>query len=154
MERERLSREIIEIMSRIWSYSVGLPIEALNMDSSQEVTPEQIDCQIDISGVWPGCLHLSVPARLANRIGSKMFQIKTRSKPSESQVEDCLKEITNMLAGNLKTILPEPCTLGFARVLPQMQGALTEDQELLRLQFVSEQQSLHVWLFKDSEQRT
>ena len=51
---------------------------------------------------------------LASILTSEMFQ--SASEPSFDEVRDALGELTNMLAGNLKALLPEPSAISLPAV--------------------------------------
>lgn len=46
-----------------------------------------------------------------------MYEISDRSKLSWEQIQDALREITNVTGGNLKTVLPEECQLGIPQTV-------------------------------------
>ncbi len=50
-------------------------------------------------------------AELAKQVARVMFSMDSDEEPLDAQVEDCIKELANITAGNLKTALPEPCVL-------------------------------------------
>lgn len=63
-----------------------------------------------IEGAFDGVVLLRCPARLAATLTDAMFD--TSGDPSADDVRDAVGEITNMLAGNIKTVLPHPSHIG------------------------------------------
>jgi chemotaxis protein CheX len=61
---------------------------------------------VQVEGAWDGAVVLACPQELATKLAAAMFD--SAGEPSPSDVQDALGEITNMLAGNIKALLPHP----------------------------------------------
>ncbi|MCB0332256.1 MAG: chemotaxis protein CheX [Bdellovibrionales bacterium] len=114
MEQVVVTEEIKRIIPQIWSFSLGSEL------SERE---ERIDSYLDgylgritISGAWQGEVLIASTASMVEDIAQRMYHLQEGEAPIEEQLKDVLREITNMTAGNLKTVLPEPCTLGIPEV--------------------------------------
>jgi len=70
---------------------------------------------IQIAGAWTGAVIVYTSARLANEAASKMLAIPAE-KIEEEDIQDALAELTNMVGGNIKSLVPGPSLLGLPSV--------------------------------------
>lgn len=63
---------------------------------------------VQITGAWEGAVALWCPWALLHQAASHMFGSETTS---DEDRRDALCEMTNMIGGSVKALLPEPCTL-------------------------------------------
>jgi len=112
--------DIQEIAQMIWATLFDLPLEeAADPELSGSST---VTSFVHIDGAWRGVVMLQCPMALAVTLTSEMFD-GTRAhdgdpppEPPEADVRDALGEIANMVAGNVKALLPEPCTISLPAV--------------------------------------
>jgi chemotaxis protein CheX len=74
-----------------------------------------LEGRVGIEGAWTGDVVLRCGVALARRIAGAMFA----TPPHEvrvDQIQDSVSELVNMIAGNVKSLLPEPCVLGLPHV--------------------------------------
>lgn len=76
---------------------------------------------VAIEGAWHGTMTVECPLPLACRVGAIMFGVAPDAA-TRAHAEDAMSEITNMIGGNLKSLLPEPCQLLFPRVSSDVEG--------------------------------
>jgi chemotaxis protein CheX len=77
---------------------------------------------VQIAGAWSGAVLVSCDpgfARLAARI---IFEMA--GEPSAEEERDALGELSNVIAGNLKTLLPAPSHLALPTVADGIDGVL------------------------------
>jgi CheY-specific phosphatase CheX len=107
-----LQGDIIEIARSILESMFDLPLDEAatpTLDLRSTVT----GC-VHIDGAWNGAVILQCPMVLATRLTVEMFQ--GPSSPEAEEVRDAIGELTNMLAGNVKGLLPEPCRISLPAV--------------------------------------
>lgn len=99
---------IIEIAKSIWS---SLLKEELSHtpDPSQTQAPG-VTGIISFEGAWNGALMLQCDSSLAMTLTANMFGVEV--DPKSDEIRDAVGELTNMLAGNVSAILPQPCHIG------------------------------------------
>jgi chemotaxis protein CheX len=107
-----LDTELEEIVKMIWSTLVDMPIhpggeEGRNDDST-------VTGIVNIDGAWHGAVLVRCPIALASLVTAAMFQSDER--PSHEDVRDALGELTNMVAGNVKALLPQPSVISLPTV--------------------------------------
>lgn len=83
---------------------------------------------VSISGAWSGDVRIRLSPALATRLAREILQIEP-SSTDDVGVRDVAGEVANMIGGNLKALLPEPCRLSLpkvARSTPSADGELSQ----------------------------
>lgn len=109
---DTLDIEIEGITQMIWETLFELPIR--RDDASALGVEPTVTGIVHIDGAWHGAVMLRCPVPLAVALAAAMFQGDT--EPSFDDVRDALGELTNMIAGNLKSLLPQPCVISLPAV--------------------------------------
>ena len=104
--------DIEDITQSIWTTLFEVPIERGGDGAIR--TESTVTSIVQIEGAWHGAVVLRCPMELAVTLTSVMFQ--SPAAPSFDDVRDALGELTNMMAGNLKALLPEPSALSLPAV--------------------------------------
>jgi CheY-specific phosphatase CheX len=103
-----ITKEFLTVFQRVWDTSIALPVKSLDSTSTECYNYPCCGAVAWIGGSWTGNLRIVMPCELAAVIAGRMLQIGV---PSDQQIHDALRELANMLAGNLKSILPGRCGL-------------------------------------------
>lgn len=107
---------IYEIVQATWDSVLQLPVEeADGFDGGTSGAPAFAGV-VTISGAWEGAVGVHIEENLGRRAASIMFA-SDPSAATRQDVEDALAELTNMVGGNLKALLPTPCQLGLPVVV-------------------------------------
>ena len=100
-----LKKEIYQITENIWGSILNLRIfpceKAVDLHSGE---PFLTSC-IHISGQWEGAVTLDAPGDFARQAARIMFG-RESSELTTPDIQDVLGELTNMISGNIKSILP------------------------------------------------
>ena len=107
--------EIRQSVEDLWSSVLGLAIEQRPSPNFPNASPDLITGSIQISGAWEGAVTLDCGATLARQAAAIMFGVEP-GETSYDQVQDALGELTNILGGQIKALLPEPCRLSMPAV--------------------------------------
>jgi chemotaxis protein CheX len=108
--------QILEISQEIWESLLGMEIEASDAagnafaDSKRTVTGF-----VNIGGAWEGTILLEVSDTLSQQFAAAMLGISP-DEVSDQDVADALGELTNMVGGNIKSLLPAPSNLSIPSV--------------------------------------
>ena len=102
---------IREITGSIWDTLFPMPLEPAP-DGQAVAEPAVTGC-VTVEGAWNGAVLLSCERRLAGELAGELFRSPS---PSSEEVRDTVGEITNMLAGNLKALLPGPSRISLPTV--------------------------------------
>jgi chemotaxis protein CheX len=106
--------EILGITRDVWESFTGTTIEP----ADHQVRPDGGDVTVGwvtVTGEWQGSVLLACPARLARMAAAAMFDLPAAQLDDE-QVADALGELTNMIGGNIKSLIPGPSRLSMPTV--------------------------------------
>ena len=79
---------------------------------------------VHIDGAWNGAAIVECELPLARRIAATLFD-RAEGEVSLDDVRDALGEITNMIGGNVKALLPAPSRLSLPTVVEGADYAVT-----------------------------
>ena len=104
------------IVQDVFTNMFGIPVESKGTVPEVRIEGRACLCSISITGAWNGNVLVQCTDELAREIGTVMFgsDADTISKP---EVRDAMGEITNMVGGNLKRVLPSPSSLSLPSVM-------------------------------------
>jgi chemotaxis protein CheX len=104
---------LIEVTSAVCEALLGAAPVTRDVASA---TGERIYASVSIRGAWRGDVEVRLSPSMARRFAREAFQIEPG--PSDDPVVmDMAGEVANMIGGNLKALLPEPCALSLPVVL-------------------------------------
>ena len=109
------SNDIFQITSTIWEATLGRPIEHESPSPAGPRPPSMCAC-IQIAGAWTGAIMLDCPVEVARIAAAAMFNTEATNTTVQDH-QDALAELVNMLGGNIKALLPEPCFLSLPSVV-------------------------------------
>lgn len=107
-----VDNDLDQIARTIWGTLFEIPLEAgqaASLDPHPTVTSV-----VHIDGAWQGAVVLRCPMALAATLTAAMFQADV--EPEADDIRDALGELANMVAGNVKALLPEPCGISLPAV--------------------------------------
>jgi chemotaxis protein CheX len=147
-----LEEEIVEITETTWGAMMGLDIQP---NAAYSGPPEDTDIlmgHVSISGAWDGEVRLQGTTALAQSAAAKIFAMTPESVQDQDQI-DAMYELTNIIAGNIKSLLPEPCQLSLPVVQSETEWETHVDgaDKVIELPFECEGQPLLVTVW---QQRT
>lgn len=124
-----LAVELGSISRNIWSVVLGLELDTSAGAPSSDV----LAGVVRITGAWEGAVVLRCDRRVAARAAAILFGVDPAHTTPE-QENDVLGELTNVVGGNLKALLPQPSRLSLPIVHsasgPELEGTLLADVAL------------------------
>ena len=109
-------RELAQVVETLWQTSLDHVPRRIAMHPQDVVLlAEPVTASVCLRGNFEGVLCLSCPKTLARDIAGQMFRLPV-DEISTADVRDAIGEVVNILAGNLKAILPAPCSLSLPEV--------------------------------------
>jgi chemotaxis protein CheX len=108
------NEDILQIAGMIWESILDLKIDP-EFSAVTARTRSTVTC-IQITGVWNGAILLDCPAEVARLAASIMFDTPIGDVKT-SEFQDAVAELVNMIGGNIKALLPEPCFLSLPTVI-------------------------------------
>ena len=106
--------EVLGITRDVWESFTGRTVEL----ADDQVRPDGGDVtvgRVTVTGEWQGNVLLACPAQLARMAASAMFDVPAEQL-DDAQVADALGELTNMIGGNIKSLIPGPSRLSMPTV--------------------------------------
>lgn len=114
----QLSMKIARIGSTVMNDFLKIPVQT--EDTATTTLPR--GSAITISGGWKGSITISSSDELSRRIAAAMFR-KEDDSVEPRDITDALNELTNIIAGNIKAILPGPSQLSLPVTLESVPEA-------------------------------
>jgi chemotaxis protein CheX len=109
------AESISEAVERVWSTMLGLHATTNELSVVNRLKPTMLTGCIQITGAWQGAVTLECSGGLARRVASIMFG-EDVCEITADQVNDALGELTNIVGGHIKALLPEPSDLSMPAV--------------------------------------
>lgn len=109
-------QSIVEIVAGIWDQVLQQPIveeDVFTLSLAREQTYAGV---VQINGAWEGAVALLCSQGMARRAAEIMFQV-AEPNVTLGDIQDALGELANMVGGNFKALLPEPCQLSLPVVI-------------------------------------
>lgn len=107
--------QIVGITQDVWSSFVGTAIGSAAEEVALDAVDVTVGC-VAVTGDWKGCVLLACPKQLARTAASAMFDLPAEQLTGD-EIADALGELTNMVAGNIKSLLPGPSRLSIPVVM-------------------------------------
>ncbi len=128
-----LEEEILEITEATWQSILGLDIRPRALPASMGPVEGYLTGKVEISGAWTGAVLLHGSRELAAAAASVIFSHESGGG-SEQDSMDAMYELTNIIGGNIKSLLPEPCQLS----IPCVEQTTEKHMQMSGLERVSE----------------
>jgi chemotaxis protein CheX len=103
--------DIREIAESIWETLFTRPL--VRTTAGPPVREPTVTGCVTIEGAWHGAILLSCERVVADALAAELFRSPS---PSGEEVRDTVGELTNMLAGNIKALLPDPSRISLPTV--------------------------------------
>lgn len=108
--------EIQQLTSMIWDSILQLPIEPGDPALADKPGARMMAACVQITGAWQGAISLAAGEPFATSAAAIMFGLD-EAEVKTSDRQDALGELANMIGGNVKALLPEPCALSLPSVV-------------------------------------
>ena len=100
-------QELLEVVEGVWLPTLELTVQpAEHLDESDDL----YGCEIRLHGAFDGIVYLISSRAMLDTAAATMFQ-QSIAESTEADARDALAELTNMVAGIIKSVLPEPTDL-------------------------------------------
>src|SRR5208337_933931 len=125
------------IVQDTWTSTLGFQVDRAALEDFTAIGAFTV-C-VKITGAWDGEVRLHCSAPLARSIAATIFQVEV-DKAGSDEILDALSELTHIIGGNLKALLPHPVTLSLPSLPDPTNWAQTTPQwqMVCRLTLLSE----------------
>lgn len=107
--------EISNFVTDIWSTFLNLKVFPTDIPFKAKGKDNTLAGCVQITGEWQGTITLYAPREIGKKIAGIMFSLDETELDSQ-QIQDVIGEITNIIAGNIKSLLPAPCSISLPSV--------------------------------------
>lgn len=102
--------EISQFVTDIWSTFLSMKVSPTDKPFKPEGKGNTLAGCVQITGEWQGSVTLYAPKEIGKKVAATMYSLD-EGEVEDQQIQDVIGEITNVLAGNIKSILPAPCSI-------------------------------------------
>jgi len=112
-------------MANLWFETLKLHVQRADAPGAGAGAGAEVQRgHVKIIGAWMGALVIEAPAGLLRLAASRMLQCLP-SQVTQSDLQDTVGELTNIVAGNIKIDFPGACRLAFPHVSERSDYAST-----------------------------
>ena len=110
-----LKDELVQFVNNIWDSLLNIPITPTEKTFKPEGQGNTLASCIHITGAWQGSVTLYCSTDLAKKLATAMISIP-EEELTFSETQDVMGEIANIIAGNIKSLLPQPSSISLPSV--------------------------------------
>jgi chemotaxis protein CheX len=103
------------IAEQVWSSYLDLDGGSPLIPVPHEKRSDDVTASVSVTGAWRGHVLVSCSEAAAKHVAAALLGIEY-DEVAEEDVADALGELANIIGGNVKSLLPEPCALSLPHV--------------------------------------
>lgn len=109
---QTLSHDVVAVAKTVWSTILGVELSDAppRPAAGAPAIGPAFECRVRICGAWNGAVVLLCGRATAARAAATLFGVEPDATTAE-QMRDVVGELTNVLGGNIKALLPQPSRL-------------------------------------------
>ncbi len=144
--------DICQITENIWELMLGLPVVRQDEAGPAEARDDVITGCIWITGAWEVTVLMECSSELARQATARMFD-KAAPEVEADDIRDAVGELTNMIGGGFKSMMPGSCFLSMPLLLEGNDYCVTLPSRgvVCEVAFQCEKQPLRVRLLIPNE---
>lgn len=127
---DHLNEELlVRANAQFWEQMLGMRMETVSSAEDLCLDAGHVLVSVGLSGMWNGRIEVRLEKRLAQAATAAML-MQPEEEVGEADTLDATGEIVNMIAGLLKSSLPQPCSMSVPasaiaadRLCSQLHGA-------------------------------
>lgn len=124
MSLQLVDDDLAGLAGAIWTSIVGQDVDPCALPFEELAEERTMTACVHISGGWQGSVSMVLPAALAQRVASLMFDVPV-AELDPAEVRDAIGELANIAGGNVKGLIDEPCDLSLPVVAEGVSYLLT-----------------------------
>lgn len=153
MRAAELEGAISQIVVGIWKNMFGVEIGRLDGGTAINGVGPTLTSSVHIIGDWHGSVVLHCTEKVALFLAERLYASADGKIIGVAEAEDVLRELVNMVGGNLKPMLGERCVLTTPKVTKSSDfiTSMPETDELVRLVFNDGEHCFVICLHVDTQ---
>ena len=101
---------LVRANAQFWEQMLGMQMETIPAAENFCVDAGHVLVSVDLSGEWNGRIEVRLAKELAQATTAAMLMQPVETV-AEADTLDATREVVNMIAGILKSALPQPCSM-------------------------------------------
>ncbi len=102
---------VTSVADEVWTALVGAD-EVLVPGGGPIAGPDGLSAWVTVTGPWNGAVVLTCSTTATDDLARAVLRLGPGDEPEVEDVDDVLRELANILGGNVKSLLPGPSALG------------------------------------------
>jgi chemotaxis protein CheX len=107
--------DLCQLTRAIWESTLGLEVRPVPGPGLSEQQAGIVTGRVQVTGAWQGTVLLECSEELAMKVARAMFGLDS-DEPTSEEARDAIAEITNVTAGNFKSLVCGRCHLSIPQV--------------------------------------
>jgi chemotaxis protein CheX len=110
------------ITEQVWSSYLDLDGMSPLVPAVGPTSPADVSAAVSVTGSWQGHVVVSCSAGASRNAAATLLGIEVEDVTIDD-VSDAVGELANIIGGNVKSLLPQPCALALPQVLVDEKSA-------------------------------
>jgi chemotaxis protein CheX len=107
--------DVCVIAQDVWASFLNVHLSRIAVDDAVLAGRSSVVGGVRVTDAWFGAVVLELTPSLAREVAATMFDTKP-DVVTDAEIVDALGELTNMIGGNIKSLLPAPSQLSLPMV--------------------------------------
>jgi chemotaxis protein CheX len=107
--------EISQFVTDIWSTFLSMKVSPTDKPFKPKGKDNTLAGCVQITGEWQGTVTLYAPREIGKKVAATLYGLD-ETEVENQQIQDVIGEITNIISGNIKSLLPAPCSISLPSV--------------------------------------
>jgi CheY-specific phosphatase CheX len=127
---------VIHANAQFWEQMLAMTLEPMRCPEESCIGAGHMMGSVALGGAWTGRIEVRMAGGLAYQATSAML-MQALETVGDADALDATKEITNMIAGTIKSSLPRPCsmTVPESAMKPEGYGSTVQSEDILIVAF-------------------
>jgi len=139
---------IVKASSQFWEQMLAMKLEPSLFAEEFCVDAGHLSGSVSLAGAWTGRVEVRMACRLAYEATAAMM-MQPVATVAEADALDATREIANMIAGSIKSMLPRPCSMTVPESAVETEcfcgRALTKDSLVVAFRHAAGDLMVQVW---------
>ncbi|HVQ95331.1 MAG TPA: chemotaxis protein CheX [Mycobacteriales bacterium] len=146
---EVLKDDLQAITEQVWQSFLDPEGSDPLLLSLLEPAVSDVAAAVSVTGAWRGHVVIGCSTGASKHAASALLGVSSE-EVTEDDVSDALGELANIIGGNVKALLPEPCALSLPYVVASAGVRWPSVQEICRLDGMWRDEPVHITVLEST----